>query len=220
VATRRRTASANFPLQGASRAPAPVMGQRARRTSALIVDTAREVFLQKGYFGTTIDDIADAAQVSRSSFYTYFPSKRDVLLVLGTRTYHAMDELMDRLIVVADEGAPDAVERIVAMYLVMLNEHGAFLQVWSQAGFGDEELRRTGMRAKLATARRLAAVLEKLGWDPGGQDPALIAFAFIVMMDRFWFYEKVSGLPATDAQMVSTLSTIVAATIGRPPSRA
>ncbi len=215
MAARRRTASANFPLKGASRAPAPVMGQRARRTSALIVDTARDVFLQKGYFGTTIDDIADAAQVSRSSFYTYFPSKRDVLIVLGTQTYKAMDELMDQLMVIAEERAPNAVERIVTMYLSLLDEHGAFLQVWGQAGFGDEELRRTGMRAKLTTARRLAAVLQKLGWDPGDEDPALIAFAFTAMTDRFWFYKTVAGLPATEPQMVSTLSAIVSATIGR-----
>jgi AcrR family transcriptional regulator len=195
------------------------MGRRALRTSALIVETAREVFLQKGYFGTTIDDIADAAGLSRSSFYTYFPSKRDVLLVLGNQTYRAMDELMDQLMAVAEERTPDAVERIVTMYLRLLDEHGAFLQVWGQAGFGDEKLRRTGMRAKLSSARRLAAVLRALGWEPEDGEAALTALALAVMMDRFWFYEKVAGLPATDAEMVATLSSIVSATIGRSPAR-
>jgi AcrR family transcriptional regulator len=195
------------------------MGRRALRTSALIVETAREVFLQKGYFGTTIDDIADAAGLSRSSFYTYFPSKRDVLLVLGNQTYQAMDELMDQLMAVAEERTPDAVERIVTMYLRLLDEHGAFLQVWGQAGFGDETLRRTGMRAKLSSARRLAAVLRALGWEPEDGEAALTALALAVMMDRFWFYEKVAGLPATDAEMVATLSSIVSATIGRSPAR-
>jgi hypothetical protein len=44
---------------------------------------AREVFLTRGYAGTTVDEIARIADVSRASFYAYFPSKREVLLALG-----------------------------------------------------------------------------------------------------------------------------------------
>ena len=194
------------------------MGRRAQRTSALIVDKAREVFLQKGYFGTTIDDIVEAAGISRSSFYTYFPTKRDVLLTIGTEAYVGMNEMIDKMMLVAEEGPPDAVERIVRMYIELLDDHGAFLQVWGQAGFGDEELRRTGMRSKLATARRFAGVLKQLGWDPGDDDPGLVSFAFAIMMDRFWFYEKVAGLPATEAEMVATLTSIISAKIGRDRS--
>jgi AcrR family transcriptional regulator len=191
------------------------MGWRAQRTSALIVEKAREVFLQKGYYGATIDDIAEAAGVSRSSFYTYFPSKRDVLLTLGTATYAAMNDTIERMMVVVDEDPPDVIERIVRIYIDLLDVHGAFLQVWSQAGFGDDELRRTGMRSKLATARRFSVVLQQLGWKPGDDDPALTSFAFEVMMDRLWFYERVAGLPASDAEMVGTLSSIIRSAIGR-----
>jgi AcrR family transcriptional regulator len=207
------TQQTEFTLKARTRKPAPVMGRRAQRTSALIRDKAREVFLSKGYFGTTIDDIADAAGVSRSSFYTYYPTKRDVLLTLGRATYSAMDGLLEELTAIADTGADDAVEQIVALYLRMLDEHGAFLQVWGQAGFGDEELRRDGMRAKLSVSRRLAVVFQKLGWVPAGQDPALVAFALENMWDRFWYYHKVAGLPATHAEVVATLSSIVRATI-------
>jgi AcrR family transcriptional regulator len=202
-----------FTLEAQTRRPAPVMGRRAQRTSALIRDKARDVFLSKGYFGTTIDDIADAAGLSRSSFYTYYPSKRDVLLTLGRATYGAMDELLGEMTAIAEAGAGDAVEQIVALYLGMLDEHGAFLQVWGQAGFGDEELRRDGMRAKLSTARRLAVIFRKLGWVPTDQDPALVAFALENMWDRFWYYHQVAGLPATHAEAVATLASIVRATI-------
>lgn len=211
-----RSPITEFALEGASRTPAPVMGTRAQRTSALIKGKAREVFLAKGYFGTTIDDIADAAGLSRSSFYTYFPSKRDVLLTLGNETYLAMDRLVDDMMIVAEAGDDDAIEQIVAMYLRLLDEHGGFIQVWGQAGFGDEELRRAGMRAKLAAARRLAVILRKLGWVPDEQqDPALVALAFEVMWDRFWFYFKVSGLPATHAEVVATLASVMRATISQ-----
>jgi hypothetical protein len=74
------------------------------------------------------------------------------------------------------------------------------------------------MRSKLATARRFAGVLKQLGWDPGDDDPGLVSFAFAIMMDRFWFYEKVAGLPATEAEMVATLASIISAAIGRDRS--
>lgn len=208
-----RTQNTEFTLEGASRTPAPVMGRRAQRTSALLRDTARQVFLSKGYFGTTIDDIAEAAGVSRSSFYTYFPTKRDVLLRLGNETYQAMDSLLDEMMLVAEGGGDDAIERIVSTYLGLLDEHGGFIQVWGQAGFGDEELRRAGMRAKLAVARRLAVIFKKLGWASEEQDPALVCLALEIMWDRFWYYQKVAGLPATHAEVVATLSSIVRATI-------
>ena len=133
----RRTPRADFPLRGVP-APAPVMGRRGpERTSAVdFVDKAREVFLQKGYFGTTIDDIVEAAGISRSSFYTYFPTKRDVLLTIGTEAYVGMNEMIDKMMLVAEEGPPDAVERIVRMYIELLDDHGTFL-----AGVGAGRLR-------------------------------------------------------------------------------
>src|SRR5205823_15099396 len=94
--TRRKGGSraGTFALRGELRGPAPTIGPRAQRTTALIMDTAREVFLAKGYHGLRIDDIADAAGVSRASFYTYLPSKRDLLLALGQQTFEATDRAL------------------------------------------------------------------------------------------------------------------------------
>jgi len=210
MSTRKRS---DLGIEGESRMPAPTMGLRAQRTSNLIAEKAREVFLAKGYFGTSIDDIVDAAGVSRGSFYTYYPTKRDLLVRIGNETYAAMDGLIAAMDAVADAGGPDAVERIVTLYLQMLEENGAFLTVWGQAGFRDEELRRAGMRAKIRTSRRIAAVLEKLGAMPTGQEPGLVTLAFEVMIDRYWYYYRFAGLAVTWDEMVATLSGIVAATL-------
>lgn len=53
---------------------------RARATdSDRLVKAAARVFRAKGYRNTTIDDIADAARVSRPTVYTYAKSKRWML---------------------------------------------------------------------------------------------------------------------------------------------
>src|SRR4051794_12298047 len=44
-----------------------------------IWDAAVELFVEKGFDETTVDDIAEAAGVSRRSFFRYFSSKNDLM---------------------------------------------------------------------------------------------------------------------------------------------
>jgi AcrR family transcriptional regulator len=58
------------------------MGLRARKqiqTKNALWDAAIDLFAEKGFEETTIDEIADAAQVSRRSFFRYFESKNDLM---------------------------------------------------------------------------------------------------------------------------------------------
>ena len=45
-----------------------------REKRALIIDTAREIFGQKGYSNVTMADIVNACGISRGGLYLYFPS--------------------------------------------------------------------------------------------------------------------------------------------------
>ena len=53
--------------------------RQALETRRLIVDTARELFLEKGYAATTIDTIAGEAGVAVSTIYAIFKNKRAIL---------------------------------------------------------------------------------------------------------------------------------------------
>jgi len=57
-----------------SRSPAP-----ARDTRRVLLDTALDLFAEHGFAGTTMDQIAEAADVSRATVFTYFPSKEDIV---------------------------------------------------------------------------------------------------------------------------------------------
>jgi AcrR family transcriptional regulator len=56
-----------------------VRKRKRLRTRQALIDAAAELFDQRGYDGTTIADIAAAADVSTRTFFSYFPSKEDVL---------------------------------------------------------------------------------------------------------------------------------------------
>ena len=52
---------------------------RPRRSSAeMLADAAAELFLENGWSGTTVDQIAQRAGVSRGTFFNYFESKADL----------------------------------------------------------------------------------------------------------------------------------------------
>jgi AcrR family transcriptional regulator len=53
--------------------------RKKRATRAAIHHAALELFAAQGFAGTTIDEIAAAADVSRATVFTYFPTKEDIV---------------------------------------------------------------------------------------------------------------------------------------------
>ncbi|KRQ01400.1 hypothetical protein AOQ72_07945 [Bradyrhizobium yuanmingense] len=54
--------------------------QKRRETLRRITDTGLRLFLRNGYEATTLDAIAEAAGISRRTFFYYFKSKEDIIL--------------------------------------------------------------------------------------------------------------------------------------------
>ncbi len=62
--------------------PGPAGGRRDRKkdeTRQALREAAHRLFAEKGFSRTTIDDIAEAADVSRRTFFRYYDSKDDLL---------------------------------------------------------------------------------------------------------------------------------------------
>ncbi|MGN5236860.1 TetR/AcrR family transcriptional regulator [Rhodococcus sp. SJ-3] len=60
----------------------PEVGTRGASTRRRIIEVSLELFAEHGFFGTSVDAIAKAADMSRATLYQYFPGKDEIFLEL------------------------------------------------------------------------------------------------------------------------------------------
>ena len=87
------------------------------RTRQAIIDAAFALFAERGFGATTVDDIAERADVAPRTFFRYFPTKESVL-------FHDSDTKLETIrerLAERPEGEP-ASESILAIFRQMADE--------------------------------------------------------------------------------------------------
>jgi AcrR family transcriptional regulator len=79
--------------------------RKKARTKAEIRAHALRLFRERGYGATTVDQIAEAAEVSPSTFFRYFPTKEDVVI----------EDETDPLIIAAFHAQPAGMAPLTAL---------------------------------------------------------------------------------------------------------
>ena len=74
--------------------------RRVRRSSELrerIFRAALELFARKGFANTTVEDVTNAADVGKGTFFNYFPSKDHILLAFGEMQLGRLREAVEEV---------------------------------------------------------------------------------------------------------------------------
>lgn len=132
-----------------------------RKHSAIegeILRTAAAIFGERGYQATTLDDIAVAARISRGTFYSYFPSKDELLRRMYREVISSTQAAIEK-IATEDLPVPEKLRRIVRFLVSYLATHKPLMQVFFSELLS---LPSTMSRSVAQANRAFCAVIERV----------------------------------------------------------
>ncbi len=69
------------------------MGEKSLQKKQYILETAKKVFVEKGYKNVTMKDIVEACDISRGGLYLYFSSTEELLLAVLQQDAEELDDV-------------------------------------------------------------------------------------------------------------------------------
>lgn len=81
------------------------MGEKSVQKKQYILETARKVFVEKGYKNVTMKDIVEACDISRGGLYLYFGSTEELLLEVLQQESEEADDVFTKNITPDDTAA-------------------------------------------------------------------------------------------------------------------
>jgi AcrR family transcriptional regulator len=160
-----------------------------QRTRREIAEAAGQLFLERGYAATTVQDIANAADVSPRTFFRYFPTKEDLVVALGQTSMGSfLDALAERP---AGEALLTSVTRAIENSFALSWQDTTRVRSFLTLLHDTPVLRARWLEESNTNRGLLAAVLAaRTDGDPSGTRNLLTAGAIILAMDtalEVWF---------------------------------
>lgn len=140
--------------------PDDIRGAVARLKRERIVAAAVELFYRQGYGRTTLEQVADAMDVTKPFIYAHFPSKADLLAEICSRAIRHANEVLNRILL--EEGShTERLGRIFQEFLLAVLDNQAHAVIYSRE---ETELRQTDRDAinslRRSFDRKLVSLLQ------------------------------------------------------------
>jgi AcrR family transcriptional regulator len=170
------------------------LGRKAARTRDQLLQAAYETFAAKGYQGTSVADIALAANVSLGTYYQYFRDRNDIMSTLVRisvvdllhGTQKPWDPARGRL----------GLRRVVAGFVETYVATAPFQAVWEEVTHVDDELAALRRDLSGVFADAVAGALREgaaSGLVRTDLDPLAMAKALTSMVDRYCYASYVNA---------------------------
>lgn len=182
------------------------MSRPARRAQLLTV--ARSIFVAQGFHAASMDDIADAAGVSKPVLYQHFPSKLALYqALLESSATDMVRHVRDAIASTEDNG--ERVHRAVAAYFAFVaDDEQAFRFIFESDLRGEPEAAAVVDRAMEST---ITAISDTITADTGADAPTarLLAAGLVGLSQvsaRYWLGQDHPIGQEKAAELLSTLA--------------
>lgn len=170
----------------------PALRERYERRRADVVAAAAQLFAQRGYHATSIDDLIAATGLTRGGLYHYTDSKQGLLFAI-------FDELMEPLLarareILAEPASPEQhLRAVVDAWVAHIATHLDHMVVFNQErGTLERDPRWQHLRAARREFEQLLAGVLRRGQEDGSftmRDPGLTLLTLLGMVNYTpqWF---------------------------------
>ena len=192
-------------------------------TRQRLLDAAEQVFAEKGYHGTVVDDIIQVSDSSKGGFYFHFPNKQAIFLALVDKLVPRLAAAIDRAIA----GEADPVAQLDAALRTVLETFGRHrtlskILLIEAVGLGhgfDEKLMRTRGQFAGMIQQHLDRAVAAGAIAP--QDTTLISWAWFGAINEIVVRWLATGQPEHLEDTLPTLRLVLLRSVGvAPPDRA
>lgn len=174
-----------------------------------LLDAASEVFSSKGYHAAAMDDIADAAGVSKPVLYQHFPSKLDLYLALLDQSCDRLVDVVGEALASTDDNADRVIATVAAFYEFISSTGGEFRFVFESDLTGDGAVQRRLSRVNDEISDAIAEVIAGDTSLPP-QQAKLLAVSLVGIAQvsaRYWISGETSAITLDEAKhLVSSLA--------------
>lgn len=155
---------------------------------AQLLKAASEVFAAKGFHAAAMDDIADAAGVSKPVLYQHFPSKLDLYLALLDNKCDQLIEVVESALDSTDDNSDRVAATMDAFWDYVADSDGGFRFIFESDLTGEKEVQKRLTRVNNEIADAIADVIaEDTGL--GIERAKLLATALVgvsQVSSRYW----------------------------------
>lgn len=155
-----------------------------------VIQAAEKLFLEKGYNDTSIQDVLDASGISKGTFYNYFSSKKELIIVIHESYVQRFNEERDVLLVGQDPTDLDIFCKQLEGYFRIRKSkqlHGLYEELLSNSEF---DLRNLHIKSKLNTLAWIESRLVDIFGEEKRDylfDNAILLHGQIIYLSNFSF---------------------------------
>ena len=180
--------------------------KRSERKRTKLVNAALELFAERGFEATTVEDIAQSAGVAVGGFYRHFRTKRQALLVLMDRLIGELEGVYLGLNGVKDTRA--GIEGAVRRGMVVDQAYSGAYRAWREAVLSDSSLKRLNLRLEQWTQARLEAVL-RLAASASNARPSLDLSTLSLLLNLLFWRLAEEGPKKSSDRLIQSLTDLI-----------
>ncbi|MFP3506113.1 TetR/AcrR family transcriptional regulator [Burkholderia sp. SIMBA_062] len=175
-----------------------------------ILDAASLLFIEKGFGGTNINDIADAVGMTRTALYYYFPSKESMLEALTREVTERASDLTKEVAQRAELPPDEGLRQLILGHAGLILAHPLQFRVVERSESSLPDVQRNAAQAARRAVRNDFVNVIRRGIEQGvfhAVDADVAAFSIIGMCNwcAWWFDDRRHASSDAVAELIASL---------------